>query len=66
MQQTDIKEQLREIKDRITEHDIQLSQIYDRIENLLDENAATRKWEARVLKNRTNNCESCAKYGVLY
>jgi len=45
--QTDIKEQLRIIQERITEHDGQLSQIYDSIENLLDENAAKRKWEER-------------------
>lgn len=47
MQQTDIKEQLRLIQERITEHDVQLSQIYDSIENLLDENAAQRKWDDR-------------------
>ncbi len=45
--QTDIKEQLRLIQERITEHDVQLSQIYDSIENLLDENAAQQKWEDR-------------------
>ncbi|MFT3703548.1 MAG: ORF6N domain-containing protein [Agriterribacter sp.] len=37
LQQTDIKEQLRLIQERITEHDVQLSQIYESIENLLDE-----------------------------
>jgi phage regulator Rha-like protein len=47
LQQTDIKEQLKQIQERITEHDIQLSQIYDSIENLLDEKAAQRKWENR-------------------
>ncbi|MBX2923048.1 MAG: ORF6N domain-containing protein [Chitinophagaceae bacterium] len=47
LQQTDIKEQLRLIRDRITEHDVQLSQIYDSIENLLDEKAAQRKWDDR-------------------
>lgn len=45
--QTDIREQLRQIQEYITEHDVQLSQIYDSIENLLDENAAQRKWEDR-------------------
>lgn len=44
---TDWKEQLREIKDRLGEHDAQLSQIYDAMENLLDEKAAQRKWEDR-------------------
>ena len=47
LQQTDIKEQLRLIRDRITEHDVQLSQIYDSIENLLDEKAAQRKRDDR-------------------
>lgn len=47
LQQTDIKEQLRLIQERITEHDVQLSQIYDSIENLLDEKAAQRKWDDR-------------------
>jgi len=47
LQQTDIKEQLRLIQERITEHDVQLSQIYDSIENLLDEKASERKWEER-------------------
>lgn len=45
--QTDIKEQLKLIQQRITEHDVQLSQIYDSIENLLDEKAAQRKWDER-------------------
>lgn len=45
--QTDLKGQLKEIQQRIGEHDVQLSQIYDAIENLLDEKAAQRKWEER-------------------
>ena len=44
---TDWKEQLRELKGRIGEHDAQLNQIYDALENLLDEKAAERKWEDR-------------------
>lgn len=44
---TDWKEQIRELKDRIGGHDAQLSQIYDALENLLDEKAAERKWEDR-------------------
>ena len=48
LKQTDIKEQLREIKERLGEHDIQLNQIYDAMENLLDEKAAQRKWEDRA------------------
>lgn len=47
LQQTDIKEQLRLIRERITDHDVHLSQIYDSIENLLDAKAAQRKWEDR-------------------
>jgi hypothetical protein len=45
--QNDIKLQLQEIKDRLTEHDTQLSSIYDALENLLDENAAPKKWQDR-------------------
>ena len=43
--QNDLKEQLKEIKERLGEHDVQLNQIYDAMENLLDEKAAQRKWE---------------------
>jgi len=35
------------VKDRLGEHDAQLNQIYDALENLLDEKAAERKWEER-------------------
>lgn len=45
--ENDIKEQLRQIKERLGEHDAQLNQIYDALENLLDEKAAQRKWEER-------------------
>lgn len=47
VRQTDLKEQLKEIKERLGEHDVQLNQIYDAMENLLDEKAAQRKWDAR-------------------
>ena len=47
LQQNDIKEQLQEIKERLGGHDAQLNQIYDAVENLLDEKAAQRKWEGR-------------------
>ncbi len=43
----DLKEQLKEIKERLGEHDAQLNQIYDAMENLLDEKAAQRKWNDR-------------------
>ena len=47
LKQTDLKEQLKEIKERLGEHDAQLNQIYDAMENLLDEKAAERKWQDR-------------------
>lgn len=47
LQESDLKIQLREIRDRLGEHDTQLSQIYDAMENLLDEKAAQRKWDDR-------------------
>src|SRR5665213_2123574 len=46
-QQTDLGSQLKEIKDRPGEHDARLNQIYDAVENLLDEKAAQRKWDIR-------------------
>ncbi len=46
-QQTDLRRQLKEIKDRLGEHDARLNQIYDAVENLLDERAAQRKWDNR-------------------
>ena len=47
LRQNNIKEQLKEIKERLGEHDAQLNQIYDAMENLLDEKASQRKWEDR-------------------
>jgi phage regulator Rha-like protein len=47
LQQNDLREQLQQIKDRIGEHDMQLSHIYDAMENLLDEKASQIKWEDR-------------------
>ncbi len=47
LKQSDLKEQMKEIIERLGEHDIQLNQIYDAMENLLDEKAAQRKWEER-------------------
>ncbi len=47
LQQTDLKEQLKEIRQHLGEHDAQLNQIYEAMENLLDEKAAQRKWEDR-------------------
>jgi phage regulator Rha-like protein len=47
LSQHNLKTQLKEIKERLGEHDAQLSQIYDAMENLLDEKGAQRKWEDR-------------------
>jgi len=43
LQQTDLKKQLQQIKDRLGEHDVQLNQIYDATENLLDEKSSNTK-----------------------
>jgi L-lactate utilization protein LutC len=47
LKQSDLKTQLKEIKERLGEHDVQLNSIYDAMENLLDEKATQRKWEDR-------------------
>jgi phage regulator Rha-like protein len=47
LKQNDMRTQLKEIKERLGEHDVQLNQIYDAMENLLDEKAAERKWQDR-------------------
>jgi len=47
VKENDIKEQLKQIKERLGDHDAQLNQIYDAMENLLDEKAAQKKWEDR-------------------
>jgi phage regulator Rha-like protein len=47
MQENDLKEQLKMLKEKLGEHDVQLNQIYDAMENLLDEKASQRKWEDR-------------------
>ncbi len=44
---TDWKEQLRELRDKISGNDAQLSQLYDALKNLLDNKAAQKKWEER-------------------
>jgi len=55
LMQTDVKEQLRQIKERLGEHDTQLNQIYEALENLLDEKAIQRKWEDRERIGFKNN-----------
>jgi len=47
LEENDIRVQLKQIKERMGEHDAQLNHIYDAMENLLDEKAAQRKWDAR-------------------
>ena len=44
-----LKEQLKEIKERLGEHDVQLNHINDAMENRLDEKAAQRKWDDREI-----------------
>ena len=43
----DLRSQLKNIMDQLGEHDVQLKQIYDAMENLLDENNSQKKWEDR-------------------
>jgi hypothetical protein len=45
--QSDWKEQLKQIKEKLGVNDAQLNQIYDAMENLLDEKAAKSKWDDR-------------------
>ncbi|WP_231402096.1 hypothetical protein [Panacibacter microcysteis] len=47
LRQNNIKEQLQQKKERLGKHDVQLNQIYDAMENLLDEKAAARRGEER-------------------
>jgi phage regulator Rha-like protein len=55
LKQNELREQMKEIKERLGEHDAQLNQIYSAMENLLDEKAAQKKWDERErigFKNR--------------
>lgn len=47
LKQSNINEQLTEIKERIGEHDVQLNELYDAMENLIDEKIAQIKWKDR-------------------
>lgn len=47
LMQIDFKQQLQEIKEKLGQHDGQLNEIYDAMENLLDEKAAQTKWDKR-------------------
>lgn len=44
LKEMDLRQQLKQIKERLGEHDVQLKHIYEALENLLDEDAAQRKW----------------------
>ena len=45
--QNNFKLQMEEIKEKLGEHDTRLNQIYETMENLLDEKVSQRKWEQR-------------------
>ncbi len=47
VKENNLAEQIKQIKNQLGEHDVQLNQIYDAIENLLDEKAGQRKWNER-------------------
>lgn len=62
IEQKDISVQLREIRDRLGEHDVQLSSIYDAIENLLDDEPSKetlpKMWDERERIGFRNNHRS--------
>ena len=47
LQQSDLNTRLQKIKQHLGSPDVQLSPIYDAVENLPDGKAAQRKWEER-------------------
>lgn len=47
LQYAELTEQLKSLRRHLGEHDVQLTQIYDAIENLLDEKAKIKTWEKR-------------------
>jgi hypothetical protein len=47
IQQLDLIQQIKAIKERLGEHDTQLHALYEALENLLDETAAKRNWDNR-------------------
>ncbi len=47
IQYGDLLEQLKELRERVGNHDAQLNQIYDAIENLLDEKQEEKSWSER-------------------
>jgi phage regulator Rha-like protein len=47
LHKNELIELVKELKNRIDEHDVQLNNIYDAIENLLDEKVNNKSWEER-------------------
>jgi len=47
VRENDLREQLKLIRKKLGDHDVQLNQLYDVLENLLDDQAAKKKWEER-------------------
>lgn len=47
LKQNNLNEQLLEIKERLGEHDVQLNELYDAMDNLLDEKIVQLKWKDR-------------------
>lgn len=47
IEENDLRSQLKQKKEKLGDHDVQLNQIYDAMENLLDEKASERKWDDR-------------------
>lgn len=45
--QADISDQLKQIKERLNGHDVQLDQIYEAMESMVNEKAVQTKWEER-------------------
>ena len=48
LKESDLKEQIHQIKERIQVQDIQLDQIQEALENLLDERKQIQSWDQRV------------------
>lgn len=47
IEEHDLRAQIKLIKERLGEHDVQLNQIYDAMENLLEERVSQKNWEHR-------------------
>ncbi len=54
VKQIDIKDKLKEIVERVDEHDMQLHPLYEAMENLIDEKVAQKKWkrEKELVSNK--------------